>query len=46
MKGERERERGSSQIFVLVMHTYQDRGAIDRSIDILPLPLLRHAPGL
>lgn len=44
---EAERERGSSQIFVLVMHTYQDRGAIDRSIDILPLLLHHHhAPGL
>lgn len=50
MKAEREGGEGgrggSTQIFVLVMHTYQDRGAIDRSIDILPLPLLRHAPGL
>lgn len=39
-------ERGPSQIFVLVVHTYQDRGAFDRSIDILPLLLLLHAPGL
>lgn len=44
MKAERERERGSSQISVLVMHTYQDRG-IDRSIDLLLL-LLLYAPCL